>query len=245
MTENRKKYIVTGGSKGIGKATVRMLLARGHQVWTCAREAASLDELREQLSPEERPRLFTERLDLGDIAAVKVAFEQSVFLQDGLDGLVCNAAYQSLGHAMEQAEEAIDTTYRINILSPILTMQACYPALKERRGAMVYVGSVADSRYHAGFSIYGASKAFMNSFVKHACKDTGPDGVRINVVSPGATATPMMEASLEKVKDTRFIEEIGLRRMASPEEVAETVVFALENGSYLHGADLRVHGGIF
>lgn len=245
MNEESKRVVVTGGSKGIGKAAVLRFLAAGYRVWTCAREKKALADLIVEVPTEYRGRLVTEILDLGDIEAVKACFRDGAFLADGLDSLVCNAAYQSLGHAMEFCETEMDRSYRVNILSPILTMQSCYPALKRREGNIIYVGSVADSRYSNGFSLYGATKAFMNSFIKHASKDTGPDGVRVNVVTPGATATPMLEASLEKTGDTGFIKEIGLRRLGAPDEIAAAIFFASEQTSYLHGSDLRIHGGIF
>lgn len=243
---HRKRYLVTGGSKGIGRSVVDALLRRGHRVLALARNEQGLEVLAREMADRGYAGLETLSLDMGDLDAVGKALANLPFLEQGLDGLVCNAAYQHLEHAMRIPLEEIEHTWRVNALSPILTMQRCYEALRRKQGTIVYMGSVSDSSYVEKYAAYGASKAYMNSFLKHAAFDTGPEGVRLTIISPGATDTPMLDRVLttagpgEREKAQSII---PLRRFARPEEVAEAVLFALEGPTFFHGDDLRIHGG--
>ena len=248
---SKQTVLVTGGASGIGYACASLLLQKGFRVILLDRDADLLGRSQDQLSGEAPNSGNVEALclDLSDVAAITAVIPTLQFLQDGLAGLVSNAAVEILKPAIEFTREELDLTWTVNVLAPITLIQKCYPYLKQQRGCIVHIGSTADSRTDARYSIYGGSKAFMTSFVRHAAQEFGFDGVRINTVSPGATETPLLRRMIREGQWTSahinaFQESIPMeQRFASAKEIAEVVYFALTGPRYLHGEDLRVDGG--
>ena len=111
--------------------------------------------------------------------------------------LVNVAAIEILKPFTDFTRQDLDLTWRINMLAPILMTQACYPFLKIAQGSVVNISSTADTAYCRLYSVYGASKAFLNSLSRHAAREFGFDGVRINTISPGGVDTPLMREVLE------------------------------------------------
>jgi NAD(P)-dependent dehydrogenase (short-subunit alcohol dehydrogenase family) len=186
-------------------------------------------------------------LDMADGVAIRTRVPKLKSLQDGLFGLVNNAASEILKPLTGFTRADLESMWRINMLAPILMIQACHPFLKMARGSVVNVGSISDRAHYGRYSVYGGSKAFLASFTKHAAKELGLDGIRINGISPGGVDTPLMRA-VEKKFSRREIQQIKQaipieQRWGKPEEIAETIYFALTGPRYLHGADIRVHGG--
>jgi NAD(P)-dependent dehydrogenase (short-subunit alcohol dehydrogenase family) len=190
-----------------------------------------------------------EVLDLSDSDEISRRVPTFPSLQSGLFGLVNNAAVEILKPFNEFTRDDLELTWRVNMLAPILMTQACYPFLKIARGSIVNISSTADRTYERLYSVYGASKAFLNGLSCHAAREFGFDGVRINVISPGGVDTPLMREVLESgvfdPEETRKeMQRIPIeQRWATIEEIAQAALFALEGPGYLHGADLRVHGG--
>ena len=246
-----RTILITGGSKGLGYAEALRALNEGCRVVLLARAEAGLSEARERLigSGAGVGCIQTAAVDIGDIPALTRCVGSLPWLDEGLDGLVNNAAAEILHKVEGFPVSDIEQTFRVNCLAPIVLIQLCLPALKKARGSVVNVGSISD--YHAAplYSVYGGSKAFLNAFTQHAAKELGFEGVRINVVSPGGTDTPLMDEiaakhftpeDIRKVCSTIPIEQ----RWGRPEEIADAVWFALFGPRYLHGADLRIHGGL-
>ena len=187
-------------------------------------------------------------LDLSDAESLLQQVPQWPEIQQGLFGLVNNAVSQTLQPLADYSLEAMEQTWRVNMRAPLLMMQACYPFLKQAQGSVVNIGSVSDTGYSAEYALYGGSKAFLNHASRHLAKELGYEGVRINLVSPGGVETPLMkEAETHHTPDEILAAKKNIpieQRWARPEEVAEAVWFALDGPSYLHGADLRIHGGM-
>jgi len=249
--ENIKTVLITGGSRGIGKATADLCLQNGHAVIVTARKQADLDTAKREWEAKgfASDNIQAVIADMNDPEAIKSLPSRLELPEGGLFGLVNNASYQVLKDAVAFSEQELQQSLQVNILSPILLIQAFYPYLKKARGSIVHVGSVSDRKRDRHYSVYGGSKAFMTAFVGHAAQEMGPDGVRINVVSPGATDTPLMRSMTEAGNwDLQEIEQFKKsipieQRYGTSEEMAEAIYFALAGPRYFHGEDLRIYGG--
>lgn len=247
-----RTVLITGGSKGIGFATARRCLMAGCKVILVARDAVGLERARGRLVADgyASEDIALQVADLANYEALDQWVPQLQGLSDGLWGLVLNAAVEVLARVEDYTYADLLATLRVNIVAPIRMLQLCYPALRRARGNVVYVGSVADFKREARYSVYGASKAFMKSFVGHAGQELGFDGIRINVVSPGATETELMQ-HMRDVERAWPLEQIAAfqrsipieQRNGTPDEMADAIWFALSGPRYFHGEDLRVYGG--
>lgn len=247
-----RTVLITGGSKGIGFATAKRCLAEGCRVILIARGYEGLANAREKLVElgHDADRIAIQTADLEHPEASSEWISQLPWLEEGLWGLVANAAVETLRKVTEFTLDDIMRMVKVNIVSPVLQIQACYPHLLKAKGNIVYVGSIADFKREATYSVYAGTKAFMKSFVGHAGQEFGFDGVRINVVSPGATETELMiqMRDIEKVWSEehirKFLSSVPMeQRNAAPAEIADAIWFALAGPRYFHGEDLRIYGG--
>lgn len=250
---NKPVVLITGGSRGIGFATAEFCLREGKRVILVARDAEDLhgawQRLLQKGYPEEDIAVLEADLSLSGLIAGWVN-QLPWIKEDGLWGLVSNAAVEILKPVIDFSFEDIINTISVNVISPIMLIQACYPHLKKASGSIVHVGSIADFKREARYSLYGGSKAFMKSFIGHAGQELGFDGIRINLVSPGATETELMKEMRDvqkvwpKEQIETFLKSIPIeQRNATPEEIAEAIYFALAGPRYFHGDDLRIYGG--
>lgn len=247
-----KTVLITGGSKGIGFATAKRCLENGCRVILIARGQPGLEDARERLVTAgfDRERIALQPADLTHPEQTPEWIDKLPWLDEGLWGLVPNAAVETLRHVTDYSLDEIMDMLKVNVASPIALIQSCYPYLKQAKGNIVYVGSIADYKREARYSVYGGTKAFMKSFVGHAGQELGFDGIRINIVSPGATDTELMrhmrdvEKAWPEEHIEQFLKSIPIdQRMGTPEEVADAIWFALSGPRYFHGEDLRIYGG--
>lgn len=248
---HHKPVLITGGSRGIGRATADICLQKGHSIIITARNQADLDTAVNEWKEQgiESAKIQSVLADMNKPEVVKSLPSKIDLPEEGLFGLVSNASYQVLKDAVDFSEQELQQTMQVNILSPILLIQFFYPYLKKAKGNIVHVGSISDTKRDRHYSLYGGSKAFMTAFVGHAAQEMGFDGVRINVVSPGATDTPLIRRmtsdgnwdleELQKFKQSIPIEQ----RYGYAEEIAEAIYFTLAGPRYFHGEDLRIYGG--
>lgn len=248
----QRTVLITGGSKGIGFATARHCLWQGCRVILVARDADALSAARARLSAlgYSSESMVIAVGDMREPESIPLLVKSLPWLDEGLWGLVPNAALEILKRVEHFSTQELLDTLKVNVVSPICLIRECYPALKAARGNVVYVGSVADCKREARYSVYGGSKAFMKSFVGHAGQELGFDGIRINVVSPGATETELMKTMRDVEKAwpeehiRAFLQAIPIeQRNGTPEEMAEAIWFALSGPRYFHGEDLRIFGG--
>ena len=245
------RVLVTGAASGIGRATC-VKLARDTSSEGPAKLAAvdlapssTLGALLDELA-----RLGADacaiHADMGTVDGPRRAVEEAVARLGGLDGGVSNAGINSPGPIVECSAEDWDRVFAVNTRAAWLLACAARPALAESRGAMVIVSSMSGNFAHAGLGPYGPSKAAVSMLARVLAQELGPEGIRVNAVSPGMTRTGMTARVYENEGVAAARRElVPLGRVAEPEDIAEAIAFLLGPGArYVNGHDLLVDGGL-
>ncbi len=240
----RKTLILTGASRGIGHATVKRFASAGWRVITCSRHAFP-ENCPWEMGPEDHIQV-----DLSDPAdtlkAIGEMRERLKAQQSRLDALVNNAGISPKGEGGARLG-SIDTrledwqhVFQVNFFAPIMLARGLLAELERAKGAVVNVTSIAGGRVHpfAG-AAYGTSKAALAGLTREMAADFGPRGIRVNAISPGEIDTPILSPGTD-----RIVEQIPLRRLGEPEEVAKAIYFlCTDQSSYISGAELHINGG--
>ena len=248
-----RSALVTGASRGIGRATSLRLAAAGMRVAAAARDATALEALRADAvgSPGE---MLPVAADLSTEAGPGAAVAQAVAAFGGLDLLVNNAGATGRGDFLALTEADWASGFGLKFLGAVRATRAAWPHLVSRGGAVVNIGGVGGRVASAEFAIGGAVNAALMNLTK-ALADRGvTEGVRVNLINPGSVATgrltgrlraKMREADVDEAEAARLLAaETGVARFAAPEEIAEVVAFlASRRASYVQGALLDVDGG--
>jgi NAD(P)-dependent dehydrogenase (short-subunit alcohol dehydrogenase family) len=242
---DKKTLILTGASRGIGHATVKRFASAGWRVITCSRHPFP-ENCPWEMGPEDHIQV-----DLADLQHTAGAIgEMRVRLQaqgSRLNALVNNAGISPKGPggsrlgAIETPLEDWQQVFQVNFFAPIMLARGLIAELERARGAVVNVTSIAGGRVHpfAG-AAYATSKAALASLTREMAADFGPRGIRVNAISPGEIDTAILSPGTERI----VREQIPLRRLGEPEEVAKAIYFlCTEQSSYVHGAELHIDGG--
>jgi NAD(P)-dependent dehydrogenase (short-subunit alcohol dehydrogenase family) len=238
----RRTLLLTGASRGIGHATVKRFSSAGWRVITCSRHAFP-EECPWEMGPEDHIQV-----DLANPAATDAAIgEIKSRLEHGeLHALVNNAGISPKGEGgkrlgtLETSVADWQHVFQVNFLAPIMLARGLVNELKKAHGAVVNVTSIAGSRVHpfAG-AAYSTSKAALASLTREMAGDFGPLGIRVNAIAPGEIDTSILSPGTDKL-----VEQIPLRRLGQPDEVAKIIyVLCTETSSYLNGAEIHIDGG--
>lgn len=240
MTWNldNKTALVTGGTKGIGKAIVEEFLALGAHVIAVARTKESIDALKKEVNSD---KLTVISADLG----TKEGILKVVNSLDKLDILVNNVGMNIRKKAVDFEDDDFDTIIKNNLFSLYELTRKCHPLLKASQGSVVSMASVAGMTHLKSGVIYGMTKAAMIQFTRNIAVEWAPDGIRVNVVSPWYIQTPLTEGVLSHPDFyAEVLSRTPMRRVGQPEEVAAAVAFfAMNKASYITGQNLAVDGG--
>lgn len=237
--------LVTGGTRGIGRAIVEAFADAGANVaFTYRSSADAASTLVEELEAQ-----GTEAMSLqGDVAELDTAEEHVDAVVDewgGIDVLVNNAGITRDGLMLRMQEEDWDAVMDTNLKGVFTFCKAAYmPMMRQQSGAIVNISSVVGSTGNAGQTNYAASKAGIIGFSKSLAKELGSRDVNVNVVAPGYVKTDMTE-ELDEETRSAILDAVPLERMAHPEEIADAVLFlASPAAGYVTGHVLHVNGGL-
>lgn len=237
-----KRVLVTGGSRGLGLALCRRLLAEGWEVTTTARRRTP--ELNALVNGSQGRLRFVDS-DLSAPGGVRGLAKRAGTL-DGFDGLVINAATGTDGLLTLLPESAIRQCVELNLVSAMLLTREVLKGMLARGagGSLVFVSSVAARTGLSGLSVYAATKGALLAFSRALAREYGERGIRSNCVVPGFLDTEM-SASLDAQKRARLVQRTPLGRLGRPEDVVGAVTFLLgDAASHVTGTELVIDGGL-
>jgi 3-oxoacyl-[acyl-carrier protein] reductase len=240
-----KVAVVTGGSRGIGLATVRALAEAGAKVVLTSREEASAKECAAEVAAEFDAQVSGVVLDVTDESAVGSVIRGIAKEHGQLDIAVANAGVLEDALVGMIRGELVDRMLSTNVAGTIYTVQAAARAMMRRRnGAIVVLASIVGERGSAGQTAYAASKAAVGNVARSSAKELGRYGVRVNGVAPGVIETAMTAHLAEDVI-TKRVGDTPLGRLGQPDEVARAIRFLVsDEASFITGQILGVDGGL-
>ena len=240
-----KTAVVTGGSRGIGRAVCLELAKGGANVVLCY--AGNESAAAETVSACEAlgAKALSVKCDVADSAQVKKLIDEAIKAFGRIDILVNNAGITRDGLLMMMKEEDFDAVLSANLKGTFLCMKAVSRTMmKQRYGRIVNLSSVVGLRGNAGQVNYAASKAGVIGMTKSLAKELASRGVTVNAVAPGFIDTDMTAAMPEAAK-TATLASIPMQRLGAPEDIAKAVAFlASDDAAYITGQVLAVDGGM-
>jgi 3-oxoacyl-[acyl-carrier protein] reductase len=229
--------LVTGGSRGIGRAIVHRLSREGATVvFTYKENQAAADDLVSQLAGT-----IAVRADQEDLASIKAMFEP---VRDGLDILVNNAAINPRMLIADITEDEFDRVLTVNTKFPVLAIREAAPVLRDN-GRIINISTLNTVVPAPGHSLYCASKAAIEQFTAVAAREFGGRGITVNTISPGATETDLLRAvnPAEALAQTAAV--TALQRLGQPDDIAAVVAFlAGPDAQWITGQNIRATGGL-
>lgn len=240
--------VVTGGSRGIGRATVKLLAAAGARVVFSYRRAAGAAREVVRKSGAEAGNVVAVRADVARMAGAKKLVSEALRRFGRLDILVANAGIWNVRPAPIErlSERQWDEMIDVNLKGTYSVIHfAVQQMIRQKSGRIIVVSSTAGQRGEAFHSHYGASKGGAISLVKGLAAELAPHGILVNCVAPGWVATDMCVPVVRDRREFRkALATIPLRRFARPEEIAMPILFlASEMASYMTGEIVNVNGG--
>jgi 3-oxoacyl-[acyl-carrier protein] reductase len=239
-----QRFLVTGASRGIGRAIAVQLASQGAKVAGLATSRQNLEETARAVQDAGGTFLSL----AGDISLPETAVSAVAQVLEewgGVDGLIANAGITRDGLLMRMSADDFEQVIATNLGGSFHLLKAVTrPMMKQRFGRVILIGSVVASIGNPGQANYCAAKAGLHGLARSAALELGSRGITVNVVAPGFIATDMTSALTEE-QQRAMTEKIALQRAGTPEDVAGTVQFLLSpEGGYITGQVLLVDGGL-
>ncbi len=247
MDFDGKRVLITGATRGIGRATAHAFHERGAHVAVNGTSAEGVGRAIEALGGG--TRLVPAPGNVATAAGCAALVEAAVAALEGLDILVNNAGVNSLTGSIETADEAVwDMLFNVNAKGTFFCSQAALPALRARRGNIVNLGSHSGLMGTPPMTVYCATKGAVVNLTRTMALELAPE-VRVNAICPGVVATDMMQMALDAAEDSEALMKAAedyapLGRIAGAEEIAEAIVYlASEDARFVTGATWQIDGG--
>jgi NAD(P)-dependent dehydrogenase (short-subunit alcohol dehydrogenase family) len=244
---NQPVVLITGALTGIGRATAIAFAREGNRVVVSGRREEAGQALAAELRALGAEAEFL-RADVRFEAEVRSVVEQTVERFGRIDVAINNAGTEGqLAPIVEQSAANYEDTFAVNVLGTLLSVKHEMRAmLAQGSGSIINLSSIAGQVGIAGASVYAASKHAVEGITKSAALEGAAAGVRVNAVAPGPVATEMLDRFVGGSEEGKagFLSTIPARRAATPEEIAQTIVFlASDKARYLTGQSIAVDGG--
>jgi 3-oxoacyl-[acyl-carrier protein] reductase len=244
---SRNHVIITGGSRGLGEAIVKRLLAQGYRVSTCSRSKTSFVE-EMMVHGDYRERFFWTACDIGVEGQADGFVKDAVSWagNDGLYGLVNNAGIAMAGILATFPNIDAERILRVNLLGSIEMARAVSQVLLRQNagGRIINMSSIIGTRGYNGLAVYSASKAGLDGLTRALARELGPRQITVNSVAPGYLRTEM-SATLTSAQLAQIVNRTPLARLATESDVAALILFLLsEQAAFITGQTIMVDGGI-
>jgi NAD(P)-dependent dehydrogenase (short-subunit alcohol dehydrogenase family) len=239
-----KKALITGGNSGIGLATAQLFIKEGAEVAITGRDQKTLDEAAQLLGSKANAY----RADVTDSAARKELFNKIAKDFGRLDIVFANAGISGQTKTGSTDEATFENIIRINLTGAFFTVESALPILNDG-GSIIFNGSVIGTLGLPGYAAYAASKAGLRGMARSIAADLAPRNIRVNVVAPGATETPIWSRNQRSEEENseiakRMASVIPFGRFGKVEELAKAILFlASDDSSYVNGVEFFVDGG--
>lgn len=240
--------LVTGGARGIGRATAERFAQEGASVAILDRDRNEAEAAAKRICAEGR-RAIVLAVDVTDSCAVRNAVEQCVETFGRLDVLVSNAGIHFARAIDQYSDEDIDRILSVNLKGTLYVIRAAVPRLRETRGSIVAVSSMTGLVGQDRGAVYVATKGAIISLTKALALELGADGIRVNCVCPAGVDTPLMRDWAATLPDPEAVlrSQAAMHltnRMATPEEIASAIAFlASPSAAFITGVALPIEGG--
>ncbi len=241
-----KVALVTGASKGIGRAIAELYAHVGAKVVVSSRKQEAVDAVVTEIKGKGGNALAV-ACNVGDASDIQKLIDATLATYGTIDIVVNNAAANpSFGPVVETTESSFDKIIAVNVKGPFELAKKVYPILKAKKsGSVINISSIGGLRPESGLGIYSMSKAALISLSKVMAKEWGDDNIRVNVICPGLIRTKFSEAlwSNEKIMHT-MMKMLAIKRVGTPEEIAALALYlAADASSYSTGAVFTADGG--
>jgi 3-oxoacyl-[acyl-carrier protein] reductase len=238
-----KKALVTGASRGIGRATADLFLAEGAEVWGLGtKEPADLAERQARAGG----RLHWIVADVGSLDTIEGIIEKALKESGGFDILVNNAGITKDGLSFRMSLGDFQKVLDVNLTASFLISRTIgRDMIRKKTGSIINMSSVVGIHGNGGQANYAASKAGLIGVTKSLAQEVASRGVRVNAIAPGYIATDMTDAIPEAAKE-KLMDHIPLKRLGQGEDIAQAALFLASDAStYITGQVLAVDGGMF
>jgi NAD(P)-dependent dehydrogenase (short-subunit alcohol dehydrogenase family) len=239
--------IITGSSRGIGRAAAETLASRGHAVVVSSRNQDSCEAVAQAIV-EAGGEAIAIACHIGHEEQLAALIDQTVAHYGRLDSVVLNAASNPVYGPSDQVDQkAFDVIMRNNVFASMRLAHLARPHLKAAPdAAVVLVSSIAGRFGNRFIGVYGMSKAAEDQLVRNLALELGPDGIRVNAVAPGLVKTDFAQALLDDERMVRYFEgTTPLRRLAEPEDIARVIAFLCgPDSGWLSGQVITADGGL-
>lgn len=240
-----KAALVTGGSRGLGKAMARAFALAGADVFLCSRHRDEVERAADDIARETGRRALWASADMTRRDEVSALASRAVAELGKVDILVNNAGH-NVPQPIDRIEDAVwDRLVELNLTSCMALTRAVVPGMKERRwGRVIHISSIMGLASTAERNAYSATKGALIAMAKASALDLGPFGITVNCLAPGPFATEMPMSILSKEQQASLGARTALGRWGQPEELmGPALLLASDAGSYITGTVLVVDGG--